>query len=109
MRVSGMHFNSILASRQFLFRAELDLPNATPGVVIGVGDLEMASRLSFFLWSSIPDDELVNVEAKGKLRIRRCSRAGAADAGRPRSEALARNFAGQWLFLGSPCTSSGRK
>jgi mono/diheme cytochrome c family protein len=90
----------ILASPQFLFRAEPDPPNATPGMVYRVGDLEMASRLSFFLWSSIPDDELVNVAAQGKLKdpavLARQVRRMLAD---PRSEALVRNFAGQWLFL----------
>ena len=90
----------VLASPLFLFRAEPDPPNATPGMVYRVGDLEMASRLAFFLWSSIPDDELVNVAAQGKLKdpavlagqVRRML----ADA---RSEALVRNFAAQWLFL----------
>ena len=90
----------ILASPQFLFRAELDPPKPTPGMVYRVGDLELASRLSFFLWSSIPDDELLSVAAQGKLKdpavLERQVRRMLADT---RSEALVRNFAGQWLFL----------
>jgi hypothetical protein len=90
----------ILASPQFLFRAEKDPSQATPGMVFRVGDLELASRLSFFLWSTIPDDELLNVAVQGKLKdaavLERQVRRMLAD---PRSDALVRNFAGQWLFL----------
>ncbi|HEY7447015.1 MAG TPA: DUF1592 domain-containing protein [Vicinamibacterales bacterium] len=90
----------ILASPQFLFRAELDAPTTPAGAVSRVSDLELASRLSFFLWSSIPDDELVNVAAQGKLKDQAILAAQVrrmlADA---RSQALVQNFAGQWLFL----------
>ena len=90
----------ILASPQFVFRAEtepLDLPT---GGIFQLTDLDLASRLSFFLWSSIPDDELLAVAESGRLsepaELERQMRRMLAD---PRSEALVRNFAGQWLFL----------
>jgi mono/diheme cytochrome c family protein len=90
----------ILASPKFLFRAEPDPPRVAPGTIYRLGDLELASRLSFFLWSSIPDDELLNAAAQGKLKdareLERQVRRMLAD---PRAEGLARNFAGQWLFL----------
>ncbi|HVH29320.1 MAG TPA: DUF1592 domain-containing protein [Vicinamibacterales bacterium] len=90
----------ILASPKFLFRVEPDPVKVSPGAIYRLGDLELASRLSFFLWSSIPDDELLAVAAQGKLKdsreLDRQVRRMLAD---PRAEALARNFAGQWLFL----------
>ena len=58
----------LLASPTFLFRAEPDPPRIAAGAIYPVSDLEMASRLSFFLWSTIPDDELLNVAAQGKLK-----------------------------------------
>ena len=58
----------ILASPKFLFRAEPDPAGAAPGTIYRLGDLELASRLSFFLWSSIPDDELLTVATQGKLK-----------------------------------------
>ena len=57
----------ILVSPEFLFRAEIDPPGAAPGSVYRVSDVELASRLSFFLWSSIPDDELLAVAESGRL------------------------------------------
>jgi hypothetical protein len=90
----------ILVSPEFLFRAEVDPPNAAPGTVYRVSDVELASRLSFFLWSSIPDDELLAVAEKGQLHDPSVLRAQVkrmmAD---PRSESLIKNFVGQWLFL----------
>jgi hypothetical protein len=90
----------VLASPKFLFRAEPDPPQAAVGVPYPVSDLELASRLSFFLWSTIPDDELVNVAAQGKLHepatLERQVRRMLAD---PKSKALVDNFAAQWLFL----------
>jgi hypothetical protein len=90
----------ILASPEFVFRAEPDPPQAAPGSVYRVGDLALASRLSFFLWSSIPDDELLTVASQGKLtreeNVDREVRRMLAD---PRSDALVKNFAGQWLQL----------
>src|SRR5262245_21820138 len=58
----------MLATPKFLFRSEVDPPNVTSGQVYKLGDLELASRLSFFLWSSIPDDELLTVAEQKKLR-----------------------------------------
>jgi hypothetical protein len=90
----------VLASPKFLFRAEPDPPQVAAGAIYPVSDLEMASRLSFFLWSTIPDDELVTVAAQGKLRepamLDKQVRRMLAD---PRSKALVNNFAAQWLFL----------
>jgi hypothetical protein len=90
----------ILVSPEFIFRMEFDPPNATPGSVHRVSDVELATRLSFFLWSSIPDDELLAVAERGGLsdpsvmegQVRRML----AD---PRSQSLVKNFVGQWLFL----------
>ena len=90
----------LLVSPQFLFRIERDPMNAASGTVYRVSDLELASRLSFFLWSSIPDDELLDVAAGGKLKqpavLERQVRRMLAD---PRSESMITNFAAQWLFL----------
>ena len=57
----------ILVSPDFLFRAEVDPPGAAPGTVYKISDIELASRLSFFLWSSIPDDQLLAVAESGRL------------------------------------------
>jgi hypothetical protein len=87
----------ILSSPQFLFRFERD---ATPGVAHRVSDIELASRLSFFLWSSIPDDRLLQLATAGNLQ-----RPAVLDAevrrmlGDSKSSALIENFAGQWLRL----------
>jgi hypothetical protein len=87
-------------SPQFLYRIERDPAGATPGSTYKISDLELASRLSFFLWSSIPDDELLNLAAAGKLKqpevLEKQVRRMMADA---RSESLVTNFAAQWLFL----------
>jgi len=90
----------ILVDPEFLFRIERDPPQAAPGAVYRISDLELASRLSFFLWSSIPDDELLDLAEHGKLsdpktfeqQVRRML----ADN---RAHALVSNFAGQWLYL----------
>jgi len=90
----------ILVSPEFLFRAEVDPPNVAPGTAYRVSDVELASRLSFFLWSSIPDDELLAIAEKGQLHDPSVLKAQVkrmmADS---RSEALIKNFVGQWLFL----------
>ena len=90
----------ILVSPEFLFRIERDPKNIEPGTVYPVSDLELASRLSFFLWSSIPDDLLLDVAAEGQLRDPAVLE---EQVGRmladPRSKALVTNFAGQWLYL----------
>jgi hypothetical protein len=90
----------ILADPAFLFRAERDPAGTAPGAVYRVTDVELASRLSFFLWSSIPDDTLLQLAESRRLRdpgvfagqVRRML----AD---PKAEALVDNFAGQWLQL----------
>lgn len=90
----------ILVSPQFLFREELDPAKAAPGSVYRVSDIDLASRLSFFLWSSIPDDELLAVAEKGQLHDPAVLKAQVKRMmGDPRSEALIKNFVGQWLFL----------
>ena len=90
----------LLVSPEFLYRVEVDPPNARAGRPYQVSDVELASRLSFFLWSSIPDDELLDVAERGELRkpavlTKQVTRM----LQDPRSEALIDNFAGQWLFL----------
>src|SRR5439155_5269639 len=90
----------ILASPDFIFRAEYDPQGAAPASVQRISDIELASRLSFFLWSSIPDEELLAAAESGRLsdasvlqgQVRRML----ADE---RSQALVKNFSGQWLFL----------
>ena len=88
---------ALLVSPEFLFRIER-APASAPGGVYRVSDVELASRLSFFLWSSIPDDELLHVAEQGTLRqpvvLRDQVRRMLDD---PRAEALVHNFAGQWL------------
>jgi len=90
----------VLVDPRFLYRFEHEPANLAPGTVYRLTDLEVASRLSFFLWSSIPDDELLDVASRGKLSdpavLERQVRRMLAD---PRSQALVDNFAGQWLFL----------
>jgi len=90
----------VLASPKFLFRAEPDPPQVAANVPYPVSDVELASRLSFFLWSTIPDDELVSLAAQNKLHdpatLERQVRRMLAD---PKSTALVDNFAAQWLFL----------
>ena len=90
----------ILVSPEFLFRIERDPKNIEPGTIYPISDLELASRLSFFLWSSIPDDPLLDVAAAGRLKDPAVLE---EQVGRmladPRSKALVSNFAGQWLYL----------
>jgi hypothetical protein len=107
-RVAGGDFNAgvrsglarILTSPHFLFRSESDPAGLAPGTAHRISDLELATRLSFFLWSSIPDDELLNLAVAGRLRapgvldgqVRRMI----ADT---RADALMTAFTGQWLQL----------
>ncbi|HYL36730.1 MAG TPA: DUF1592 domain-containing protein [Bryobacteraceae bacterium] len=92
---------AILVSPYFLYRLELDSPKAAAnGAVIPLTDLELASRLSFFLWSSIPDDELIEVANRGDLhRPEVLAQQVHRMLHDQRSAALAKNFAGQWLRL----------
>ena len=90
----------ILVSPDFLFRFEIDPEKVSRGTPYRLSDIELASRLSFFLWSSIPDDELLGLAARGKLKeaavLEKQVRRMLADR---RSRALVDNFAGQWLQL----------
>jgi hypothetical protein len=91
---------SLLISPEFLFRVEHDPAGIAPNTVYRLSDLELASRLSFFLWSSIPDDELLNLAMAAKLSepavLEKQVRRMLAD---PRSASLVNNFADQWLYL----------
>ena len=90
----------VLVNPRFLFRVEQDPANVAPGTVYRIPDLELASRLSFFLWSSIPDDELLAAAEQGRLKnplvLEQQVRRMLKDE---RAAALATNFAGQWLYL----------
>ncbi len=92
--------SAVLANPGFLFRVERDPENVPASGIYQVSDLDLASRLSFFLWSSIPDDELLDVAVQGQLRqpgeLEKQTRRMIADR---RSINLATNFAGQWLRL----------
>ena len=95
-----MGLAAVLVSPEFLFRVERDPDGVAPGAAYRLSDLELASRLSFFLWSSIPDDQLLAAAERGELtapgvlegQVRRML----AD---PRASNLVTNFAGQWLHL----------
>ncbi|HZF28020.1 MAG TPA: DUF1592 domain-containing protein, partial [Gammaproteobacteria bacterium] len=91
---------AMLASPKFVFRAERDPAGVKPGEIYALGDVELASRLSFFLWSSIPDDELLAVAEHGRLHepgvLARETKRMLAD---PKARALVDNFAGQWLLV----------
>ncbi|MET0291729.1 MAG: DUF1592 domain-containing protein [Steroidobacteraceae bacterium] len=90
----------VLSSPEFLYRAEPAPSTAGPGSSYRVSDLELASRLSFFLWSNLPDDELLEVAARGELSddavLEKQVKRMLAD---PRSMTLARSFAFQWLGM----------
>jgi hypothetical protein len=90
----------ILVAPAFLLRTEAAPPGSAPGTVYAIDDLALASRLSFFLWSSIPDDELLDLAVAGRLKnpavLEKQVRRMLED---PKAEAIVRNFAGQWLFL----------
>jgi hypothetical protein len=90
----------ILVSPNFLFRIEREPDNVTAGSTYRINDLELASRLSFFIWSSIPDDELLNAAIQGKLKdpvvLDQQVRRMMAD---PKSDSFVTNFAEQWLYL----------
>ena len=95
-----MGLAAILVSPEFLFRIEQDPSGLASDTPYRIGDLALASRLSFFLWSSIPDDELLEVAARGDLSkpdvLEHQARRMLAD---PRSSNLVSNFASQWLHL----------
>ena len=90
----------MLSDPKFVFRLERDPKGVQPGSIYRISDLELASRLSFFLWSSVPDDQLLGLATRGELnrpevleqQVRRMLKD-------PKSAALVSNFAGQWLYL----------
>src|ERR1700682_927242 len=88
----------IVADPEFIFRSESDPVNVKPGQAYRINDLELASRLSFFLWSSTPDSELIGIASQGKLHdakvLEQQTRRMLTD---PRPHELVKNFAGQWL------------
>jgi hypothetical protein len=95
-----MALRRILVDPEFYFRKEAEPANVKAGQSYRISDLALASRLSFFLWSSIPDDQLINLAAQNKLHepavLEREVKRMLADR---RSDALVSNFAGQWLNL----------
>jgi Protein of unknown function (DUF1592)/Protein of unknown function (DUF1588)/Protein of unknown function (DUF1585)/Protein of unknown function (DUF1587)/Protein of unknown function (DUF1595)/Planctomycete cytochrome C len=95
-----MALGAVLVNPQFLFRIEPDPPGMSPNSAYRIPDIQLASRLSFFLWSSIPDDELLDLATRGELGkpevLERQARRMLAD---PRSRSLVSNFAAQWLQL----------
>jgi len=90
----------ILVAPRFVYRAEEEPATIASGQPYRVGDVDLASRLSFFLWSSIPDDELLDAAIKGRLRdpkvLDQQVKRMLAD---PKADAIVENFAGQWLYL----------
>jgi hypothetical protein len=106
----GMALRGILVSTGFLFRVESDPApqrGVQPGTAHAISDFELASRLAFFLWSSIPDDELLGVAERGRLKdpavLSQQVRRLLAD---PRAKTLVDNFAGQWLYLRNMATAA---
>ncbi|MDH3532928.1 MAG: DUF1592 domain-containing protein [Gammaproteobacteria bacterium] len=97
----GAAIERILAGPEFLFIAERVPENVPPGELYAVSDLELASRLAFFIWSQIPDEELLDLAESGQLQdadvLEQQVRRMLDD---PRSRALVENFAAQWLTLG---------
>ena len=99
---SGIQFalEGLLVSPDFLLRVEHDPPQVAPGSAYRISDVDLASRLAFFLWSSIPDDELLDLAVRGKLgeptmleqQVRRMLTDG-------RASTLVTNFVSQWLYL----------
>ena len=96
----GLALERLLAGPEFLFRIEHDATNVAPGNAYRISDVELASRLSFFLWSSIPDDALLDLAERGRLKdpavLEQQVRRMLADA---RAASLVTNFAAQWLHL----------
>ena len=90
----------LLIAPDFLFRVVRDPTDVAPATAYALSDLDIASRLSFFLWSSVPDDELLTLAEAGRLNepgtLEQQTRRMLAD---PRATELVRNFAGQWLYL----------
>ncbi len=96
----GLAIQAMLVSPHFLFHIERDLYPNDPGRMHRISDVELASRLSYFLWNSMPDDELLSLAERRRLSVRQVLDAQVermlAD---PKSSAMAENFAGQWLEI----------
>jgi hypothetical protein len=98
----GIEFalRGVLANPKFIFRGEAEPPDVAPGTIYPISDLELASRLSFFLWSSVPDDQLLDLAVAGRLSrpavLEQQVRRMLADR---RGDALVTSFASQWLQL----------
>ncbi len=91
---------ALLVSPDFLFRIERDPAGAAPGSVHRINDYELASRLSFFLWSSIPDEELLTLAGQSRLRDPKVmGQQVARMLDDPKSKAFVSNFSGQYLYL----------
>jgi hypothetical protein len=96
---------AMLSSAKFLYRTEPPPVNAQPGTVYRLSDPELASRLSFFLWSSIPDDELLTLAEQRKLSVPKTLEAQVRRMlAEPRSKTLTTNFAFQWLRVRDTAT-----
>ncbi|MDQ2641613.1 MAG: DUF1592 domain-containing protein [Pseudomonadota bacterium] len=90
----------ILADPEFIYRAEIEPADVAPGAAYRISDLELASRLSFFLWSSIPDAQLIQLASANRLHEPKILKQQVARMlADPRSQALVRNFTGQWLNI----------
>jgi Protein of unknown function (DUF1592)/Protein of unknown function (DUF1588)/Protein of unknown function (DUF1585)/Protein of unknown function (DUF1587)/Protein of unknown function (DUF1595) len=101
-----MALRSILTNTEFIFRIEQQPASVAPNRPYRISDIELASRLSFFLWSSLPDDELMDLASQGKLHdpatLEKQVRRMLADS---RAQSLETNFAGQWLYLRNLATA----
>jgi len=87
---------AILTSPRFIYRAEVQADPNDPGHVVSIDEYALASRLSYFLWSSLPDDELMQLAAEGKLRANLNAQVDRMLED-PKSERFVRRFVGQWL------------
>jgi hypothetical protein len=94
----ALAIQALLVSPHFLFHIEHDLKPVDPAAVHKVSDVELASRLSYFLWNSMPDDKLLSLAEQHQLSLPKVLDAQVTRMlGDPKAEALAENFAGQWL------------
>ena len=94
----GMAIQRVLMDPDFIFRKEAEPAKVATGMKYRISDIELASRLSFFLWSSVPDDDLINLAVQNKLRDPQVlERQVKRMIGDPRSEQFISNFFGQWL------------
>src|SRR6266851_1395598 len=89
----------VLVSPELLFRIERDPSGISPATPYRISDVDLASRLSFFLWSSIPDDELMQAAERGRLKTSGVEQQVKRMLADSRAKALVSNFAGQWLYL----------